>query len=93
MEQTKENLINSLIVSLADSTDLSISELKEKLQMELYDWNVTKVTGKCAKAHSFRSGLFAQFSVKKWENLNWLSHNYFTQLLLLLEFLQRFPPL
>lgn len=42
--ETKENLINSLIVSLADSTDLSISELKEKLQMELYDWNVTKIT-------------------------------------------------
>ena len=57
MEQTKENLINSLIVSLADNTNLSISELKEKLQMELYDWNVTKVTGKCAKAHSFRSGM------------------------------------
>ena len=44
MEQTKENLINSLIVSLADNTDLSISGLKEKLQMELYNWNVTKVT-------------------------------------------------
>ena len=44
MEQTKENLINSLIVSLADNTNLSISELKEKLQMELYDWNVTKIT-------------------------------------------------
>ena len=44
MEQTKENLINSLIVSLADNTNLSISELKEKLQMELHDWNVTNVT-------------------------------------------------
>lgn len=43
MEQTKENLINSLIISLGDSTNLSIAELKAKLQMELYDWNVSKV--------------------------------------------------
>ena len=43
MEQTKDNLINSLVISLADSTDLSIADLKQKLQMELYDWNVQKI--------------------------------------------------
>ena len=43
MEQTKENLINSLIIRLADDTNLSISELKAKIQLELYDWNVTKI--------------------------------------------------
>lgn len=43
MEQTKDNLINSLIVTLADDYNLPISELKQKLQMELYDWNVQKI--------------------------------------------------
>ena len=43
MEQTKDNLINELVISLADNCDLSISELKQKLQMELYDWNVQKI--------------------------------------------------
>ena len=43
MEQTKDNLINELVISLADSCNLPISELKQKLQMELYDWNVQKI--------------------------------------------------
>ena len=43
MEQTKDNLINELVISLADNCNLSISELKQKLQMELYDWNVQKI--------------------------------------------------
>ena len=43
MEQTKDNLINSLIVTLAGDYNLPISELKQKLQMELYDWNVQKI--------------------------------------------------
>ena len=43
MEQTKDNLINELVISLADSCNLPISELKKKLQMELYDWNVQKI--------------------------------------------------
>ena len=43
MEQTKDNLINELVISLADNCSLSISELKQKLQMDLYDWNVQKI--------------------------------------------------
>ena len=43
MGDNKDNLINSLIISLADNTNLPISELKQKLQMELYDWNVEKI--------------------------------------------------
>lgn len=43
MQQTKENLINSIVIRLADDTKLSIGELKAKLQIELYDWSVTKI--------------------------------------------------
>ena len=43
MEQTKDNLINELVISLADNCSLSISELKQKLQMELYDWNCQRI--------------------------------------------------
>lgn len=43
MNETKENLINSLVIQLADNTNLSIGELKAKLQTELYNWNVTKI--------------------------------------------------
>ena len=43
MEQTKDNLINELVISLADNCNLSISELKQKLQMELYDWNCQRI--------------------------------------------------
>ena len=32
-----------MVISLADNCNLSISELKQKLQMELYDWNCQKI--------------------------------------------------
>lgn len=43
MNETKENLINSLVIQLADNTNLSIGDLKAKIQTELYNWNVTKI--------------------------------------------------
>lgn len=43
MNETKENLINSLVIQLADNTNLSICDLKAKIQLGLYDWNVTKI--------------------------------------------------
>ena len=43
MKQTKDNLINELVISLADNCNLPISELKQKLQMELYDWNCQRI--------------------------------------------------
>ena len=44
MEQTKENLINSLVIDLAETSNLSISELKSKIETKLYNWNCTEIT-------------------------------------------------
>ena len=44
MEQTKENLINSLVIDLAETSNLPINELKSKIETKLYNWNCTEIT-------------------------------------------------
>ena len=41
--ENKENLINSLVIKLADSTNLSVGELKSQLEIAMYDWSVSKI--------------------------------------------------
>lgn len=43
MATTKEDLINSLVIRLADSTNISVRELKNAIAGELYDYSVEKV--------------------------------------------------
>lgn len=43
MTETKENLINSLVVRLADSSGLSIGDLKSQLEIAMYDYDVQKI--------------------------------------------------
>lgn len=40
---TKEELINSLVIRLADSTNISVRELKNAIEGEMYDYSVDKV--------------------------------------------------
>ena len=44
MEQTKENLINSLVIDLAETSNLPTSELKSKIETKLYNWHWTEIT-------------------------------------------------
>ena len=44
MEQTKENLINSLVIDLAETSNLPINDLKSKIETKLYNWNCTEIT-------------------------------------------------
>lgn len=41
--ENKENLINSLVIKLADSTSLSVGELKSQLEVAMYNWDVQKI--------------------------------------------------
>lgn len=43
IDQTKENLINSLVCKLSENTDLSMEELRDKICVEMYSWNVSKL--------------------------------------------------
>lgn len=43
MTNSKEQLINALVVKLADKVEISIGELKSILTMELYDYSVEKI--------------------------------------------------
>ena len=43
MGTTKEDLINSLVIRLADNTDISVRELKNMIAGELYDYSVAKI--------------------------------------------------
>ncbi len=43
MGTTKEDLINSLVIRLADNTDISVRELKNVIAGELYDYSVEKI--------------------------------------------------
>ena len=43
IDQTKENLINSLVCKLSENTDLSMEELRDKIYIEMYSWNVSKL--------------------------------------------------
>ena len=40
---TKEELINSLVIRLADSTSISVRELKNAISNELYDYSVERI--------------------------------------------------
>ena len=39
----KEELINSLVIDLADSTDLSVRQLKNIISSKLYDYSIDKI--------------------------------------------------
>lgn len=40
---TKEDLINSLVIRLADSTNISVRELKNAIAGEMYDYSIEKI--------------------------------------------------
>lgn len=41
--RTKEELINSLVIRLADSSNISVRELKNAIAGELYEYSVSKI--------------------------------------------------
>ena len=41
--KTKEELINSLVIRLADSSNISVRELKNAIAGELYEYSVLKI--------------------------------------------------
>lgn len=43
MNNEKENLINQLVIRLADNTNLSIGELKSQIETTMYNWNVSEI--------------------------------------------------
>jgi hypothetical protein len=43
MRNEKEELINSLVIGLADNTNMSVCELKSLISIKLYDYSIDKI--------------------------------------------------
>lgn len=51
MGNTKDNLINKLVIQLAENTNLSIGELKSQIETTMYNWNVSEIESTEVSCH------------------------------------------
>lgn len=67
MKNVKEELINALVIRLADKTNTSVNELKNLISMELYDYSVDKIetTELSVSDGSITDSLFKYFEIGK----------------------------
>lgn len=64
---TKEELINALVIKLSEETNLSVKDLKQTISTELYNYNISEITTTeiAATDGSITNALFQYFVIGK----------------------------